>query len=140
MKRHWVEYGDTWMPGPMSFWVHVEADGRPWNQAAVFDPPRPGPIGGRGYARFYVEVEGFTFYFASLQELEVCIQTLARRVLPSTLSATVARGVARHGPGPNKHWLSRLPSRLLPMRRRLRVVEYLRKSLADFECDSVDTR
>lgn len=130
VKRHWIEYGDEWTPGPMSFWVHIETDGQPWYAATHFDPPKPGPVTGRGYARYYVEVEGFTFRFASLWEVRACIQTLAQQVLPSTLRETLGR--TRHGPGPNRHWLSRLPARLLPLRRRLRVVDYLERSLADF--------
>ncbi|MDB5357740.1 MAG: hypothetical protein JWN24_4193 [Phycisphaerales bacterium] len=139
MKRHWVEYGEEWVPGPMSYWVHIETDDQPWNKAADFDPPKPAPVGGRGYARFYVEAEGVTLYFASLQELRACIGTLARRILPSTLRETVARNAPPDGPspGPNQHWLSRLPARLLPWRRRVRLVEYLQKSLADFESDTM---
>lgn len=129
MTRHWVEYGDAWAAGPLSFWVHVEVDGRPWNRAARFDPPLPGPVPGRGYARFYAEVEGFTFYFASLEEVRACIRVLGQRVLPTTVREASER---RGGVGPNPHWLSRLPSRLLPWRRRQKIVRYLKEAYADF--------
>jgi hypothetical protein len=101
MKRHWIEFGDSWRRGPMSYWVHVEADGQPNCAATRFDPPTPARIAGRGYARFYVEAEGATLYFASLDELRVCIATMSQRVLPSTLGETRQRGVT-NGPGPNE--------------------------------------
>ena len=118
----------------MSYWVHVEADGKPNYAATRFDPPRPWPIAGRGYARFHVEAEGVTLYFVSLDELRVCIATLSQRVLPSTLGETRQRGVT-NGPGPNGHWLSRLPAKILPWTRRWRLVKYLRECLADFEVE-----
>ncbi len=132
MKRHWIEYGEQWTPGPMSYWGHRETDGKPWSEAKLFDPPKPSPAGGRGFARYFVEVEGVVFYFASLDELRVCIAMLEHRVLPSTLKETAARGVRKFGIGPNRHWLSRLPARVLVWRRRARVVNYLRRSLGTF--------
>jgi hypothetical protein len=130
MKRHWIEYGENWIASPMSYWVHIEADGSVWGQAGRFDPPKPRPVAGRGYPLFYVEVEDFLFHFASLDELRVCIGTLSERVLPSTLRATKERGEGAIGP--NGHWLSRLPARLLGWPRRQRVVKYLEICLLDF--------
>ena len=40
MKRHWIEYQETRPTCPMTFWVHREADGKPWYEAEEFDPPR----------------------------------------------------------------------------------------------------
>ena len=131
MKRHWIEYGENWMASPMSYWVHIEVDDLPWCEAGRFDPPKPRPVAGRGYARFYVEVEDFLFHFASLEELRVCIGTLSERVLPTTLRATRERG--QGAIGPNGHWLSRLPARLLGWPRRQRIVKYLESCLLDFE-------
>jgi hypothetical protein len=118
----------------VTYWVHIEADGKPWCDASLFTPPRPAATPGKGYAEFHVEVEGFIFYFASLDELNLCIQTLGQRVLPSTLRETIRRGV-RIGIGPNQHWLSRLPARLLPWQRKQRVVGYLKRSLAAFKVE-----
>jgi tetratricopeptide (TPR) repeat protein len=41
MKKHWIEYSQQWQPSSMSYWVHVETDGRSWFTATSFDPPLP---------------------------------------------------------------------------------------------------
>ncbi len=130
MKKHWIEYADRWRPGPMSYWVHVETDGRPWHAASQFAPPLPGPVAGKGYARFFVEFDGCTFEFASLDELRVCISTLGQKLLPTTIRLSQQRG---GGMGPNSHWLSRLPAKAKPWRYRRRAVAYLTKSLEFFQ-------
>jgi hypothetical protein len=132
MKRHWIEFSQTWRQGVMSYWVHVEVDGKSRYEATPFEPPKPEPVSGRGYAGFYVEAEGVTLYFASLAELRVCIDMLGQRVLPSTIRETERRGT-KDGVGPNGHWLSRLPAKILPWPRRQRLVKYLQQSLIDFE-------
>lgn len=106
----------------MSYWVHVEADGRPYYEAEAFDPPRPGPVPGRGCAKLFVECDGFTFEFCSLAELEECARVLSQKALPSTLRLSVKRAGAA---GPNAHWLSRLPSRVKPWRYRQMAARYL---------------
>jgi len=122
MKRAWIEYREAWQDSPMSYWVHVEADGKPYYEAESFDPPRPGPVPGRGYPRLFVECDGFTFEFSSLAELEECARVLARKALPSTSRACAVRS---GGAGPNRHWLSRLPSHVKPWRYRQTAARYL---------------
>src|SRR5438309_1269919 len=87
MKRYWVEYTAEWKRGPMTFWVHVETDRKPWCHARAFNPPAPKPVAGKGYPYYYVEVDGLTFEFASLHELDVCVATLSQKMLPSTEAA-----------------------------------------------------
>ena len=133
MKRHWVEYSAEWIEGPMSFWGH--ADAAAWRPGGVREPGSAAPRGirrvpGRGYPTFYAEVSDFTFRFASLDEVRACIATLSRRVLPTTIAES---GGADYGP--NNHWLSRLPARLLPWPRRQRIVKYLAEALAHFEAE-----
>ena len=70
----------------MSYWVHVEADGRAWHAASEFDPPLPSSVAGKGFPRFYVEFDGCTFEFASLDELRACISTLGLRTVPAGLA------------------------------------------------------
>jgi len=76
----------------MTVWVHRPADGRPFGRAKLFAPPAPRPVPGLGYARFHVEVDGFTFIFASLAEVDRCVATLGRKTLPSTDRETDSLG------------------------------------------------
>ena len=130
MKKRRILYAPAWRHGPMTYWVHLPADGLPWAEARVFDPPAPGPVPGRGFPLFIVEFDGAVLSFASLAELRVCLDTLSRRVLPSNLRLTQKRG---GGYGPSNHWLNRLPLRAMTWPYRQRVVKYLKASLAEFE-------
>ena len=130
MKNRWITFTDKWQPSPLSYWVHVESDGRPWHAAAEFDPPLPRPVPGQGFARYYIEFDGCTFEFASLDELRTCIATLRQKLLPTTIRLSQDRGGEM---GPNSHWLSRLPAKTKPWRYRERAVAYMEKSLAHFQ-------
>jgi len=132
MKKHWITYIEEWQPGPMTYWVHVEADGRPWQESSIFDPPLPSPVAGKGFPRFWIEFNGCTFEFASLDELRVCISTLGQKLLPTTIRLSQDRG---GGMGPNSHWLSRLPPKTKPWRYRQRAVAYMDKSLTYFQSE-----
>jgi hypothetical protein len=127
MKRHWITYNELWRPGPMSYWVHIEADGKPYYYAKVFEPPLPRPVPGKGYPYYHVEIDDFTFEFASLEEIDVCISTLSQKHLPSTDKQTDERRT-----GPDKHWLNKLPAGVHAWRYRSKAVDYLRKARADF--------
>jgi hypothetical protein len=128
MKRYYVCYTDEWKRGPMTFWVHIEADGHPWYMAERFLPPVPAPVPGKGFPYFFVEVDRFTFEFASLQELDVCIDTLSKKMLPSTHRETQARST-----GPGKHWLNKMPGWTHPWRYRVNAVKVLREARQHFE-------
>lgn len=117
----------------MTYWVHIEADGRPWNQAQTFDPPAPRPVPGRGFALYTVEIDGAVLWFSSLAELRVCIATLSQKALPSNLILSRKRGT---GYGPSNHWLNRLPLRSMTWPYRQKAVKYLRVALADFEAQT----
>jgi hypothetical protein len=122
MKRHWIEYTPRWTPQPMSYWVHRETDGNAWYAAKEFEPPLPAPVPGRGFAVFHVEVDGFVSRFASIAELDVCIETLSQKALPTSLRLSAERGT---GYGPNNHWLSRLPKGVTAWRYRQKAIRYL---------------
>lgn len=111
----------------MSYWVHHPADGRPWYQATVFEPPLPKPVPEHGYPHYYVEVNDFTFQFASIAELDVCIDVLGHKLLPNTTIETEAQQT-----GPGKHWLNKLPSKVKPWQYRERAVRYLQRARAAF--------
>ena len=121
----------------MTYWVHIEQDGLPNYEARVFAPPSPSVAPGKRFPAFYVMFADFVFVFASLDELDVCIQTLNHRVLPTPLRLVNERKNALRpdlptNSGLNNHWLGRLPSRLMPWRVRQRLVSYLLLARADF--------
>jgi hypothetical protein len=130
MKRYWIEYQESPPDCPMTFWVHCEADGKPWYESAEFNPPRPDPVPGEGYPAFKVEFDGFIFEFASLVEVRVCINILGQKLMPRTSDLSRKRGA---GHGPNSHWLSRLPGKVKAWRYRARAVVYLEKALVEFD-------
>jgi hypothetical protein len=107
MKRHWIEYTEQWTHGPMTFWVHVPSRDDPNTPI----PPPPTRIPGIGHPAYYVEVDGFTFRFASLDELRVCIDVLGRKLLPNTLRLAQERGGDS-----DEHWLRKMPDETKPWR------------------------
>ena len=108
----------------MTYWVHVPSEADP-NKLV---PPTPTRIPGKGYAIYFVEVDGFTFQFASLNELQVCIDVLGKKLLPNTL--VLAK---QQGGDPDQHWLRKMPDETKPWRYREKAVKYLEKALTDFE-------
>lgn len=122
MKRHWIEFTPAWMPTPLTDWVHGAARREP------SPPADPWPIPGRGYPRFFVEVDGFTFEFSSLAELEACTATLSTRLLPSTRIET-----QRHAQPRGSHWLDQMPDATKPWRYRDKARNYLRRTRIEFE-------
>ena len=136
MKRHWIEYTEKWMPGPLSYWVHIEADGCDWYNAQFFQPPLPFPVPDKGFPTFWIECDGVMFQFASLDELRACIDILSRKLLPTTIRLAQDRG---GNVGPSRHWLSKLPLQAKPWRYREKAVKYLARSLADFEREILGT-
>ena len=124
MKRHWIEYTETWTKGPMTFWVHIASGSDP----AALTPRVPAWVPGKGYPVFHVEVDGFTFQFASLDEMRVCIETLGKRLLPNTLRLAQERGG-----DPDEHWLRKMPDETKPWRYREKAVKYLTKTFREFE-------
>ncbi len=127
MKRYWIEFTDSWRRGPMTFWVHRAADGKPWHRAQRFNPPVPRLVPSQGYPYFIVELDGFTFEFASLYEIDFCIARLGQRHLPNTERET--RGIS----GPGAYWQNKLPKEALSWRYRQKVVKYLAKCRMKFE-------
>lgn len=130
MKKHWIEFQDTQPYCPMTSWVHRSVDGKAWFEARAFDPPRQTAVTGMGYPVFKVELDAFTFEFSSIAEINVCIETLAKRVLPRPIDLCRDLGTSS---GPNSHWLSRLPAGVKSWKYRQKAVAYLRKALKTFE-------
>src|SRR5438445_9106088 len=127
MRRSGIEYAENWRGGPMTFWVHQAADGQPWHEAERFEPPAPRAVPGRGYPFYFVEMDDFTFEFASLAEIDFCIARLSQRHLPDTTAETRGRS------GPGAYWQNQLPKSVLSWRYRQKAVKFLGKARKDFE-------
>jgi hypothetical protein len=83
---------------------------------------------GKGYAVYYVEVDGFVFRFASLDEMRVCIDVLGKKLLPSTL-----RLARERGGDAREHWLRKMPEETKPWRYREKAVKHLGRALGGWE-------
>src|SRR5436190_4958693 len=136
MKRHWIEYTEKWVPSPLSYWVHIKADGSDWYNARFFQPPLPFPVLDKGFATFWIECDGVVFQFASLDELRHCTDILGRKLLPTTIRLAHDRG---GDIGPSRHWLSKLPLQAKPWRYREKAVNYIARCLAEFEREILGT-
>ena len=131
MKRHWIDFQEESFKSPMSFWVHRPVPpSQVWIDATEFDPPLQPPVPDKGYPVFNVEIDGFTFFFASFDEISECIRVLGTKVLPRTLDLSAQRETTMN---PNAHWLSRLPARTKSWKYRQKAVAYLNEALAAFE-------
>lgn len=117
----------------MSFWVHIPADEKHWSESQEFNPPVPSPVAGQGYPYYFVEIDGFTFEFASLAELRVLLETFSNKLLPSNLKLSVERGANY---GPSNHWLNRIPKETTSWRYREKAIKYLQRALAEFEVET----
>ena len=68
-----------------------------------------------------------------LAELRVATEILGRTVLPTTIRLAEDHGVVEGWIGPNKHWLSRLPGRVISWRYSEPAVAYLANAPGDVE-------
>ncbi|MDO9005030.1 MAG: hypothetical protein Q7V20_16420 [Aquabacterium sp.] len=105
--NYWIEYAADWRLAPMAYWVHVEADGKPWARAERFEPPAPAAVPHKGFPIICVEFGEFTLQFSSQAQIAECIRVLSLSPLPTTSRLVALRNP---GVGLNSHWLSRLPS------------------------------
>ncbi len=119
----------------MRYWVHQPIRENPQGPITGYDKPLPNPSPGKGYPHYHVEVDGFTFEFASLDELDACAELLSRKHLPSTLTLT-----RDSTSGPGSHWLSKLPGNVKSWRYREKATEYMRRARHDFQRGIEDSR
>ena len=130
MKRWRIEFTEKYQPGPMSFWVHLPVDNAVWYGATQYEPPLPQAIPGKGFPVLYVNVFGVELQFASPEEVGHFLTILSQKNMPTSLRLTQQRGADY---GPNNHWLSRLPAKLKPWRRRQRFIPIVERALHDFQ-------
>ncbi len=127
MKSYQITYWKKPPVSVMTYWVHQPVDAESLGRATLFEPPRPGPVGGEGWPVLMVEVDGVKLVFTSLAELDTYVDVMSRKPLPST------RVLSRRFPmGPNSHWLSRLPKKAKSPKHRATAVKYLSEVRGEF--------
>lgn len=124
MKRFDVEYIPDWRKSPMAYWVHIETDSKPWYLSKEFKPPAPKKLNGLGYPQLTIAFDGHVFIFTSEEQLEQFIKIMGTKLLPSSLELSGKRSGVM---GPNRHWLSRLPSKTKSWKYRAKLIEYCKK-------------
>jgi hypothetical protein len=106
----------------MSYWVHIETDGKPWRDSTQFEPPAPIKAGGNGYPLLCIEFDDLELKFSSIDQLKEFIRVMSQAPLPTTRNLSSRRpGVC----GPNSHWLSRLPGKVKSSKVRPKLVRIL---------------
>ncbi|MDP9353391.1 MAG: hypothetical protein M3P51_17865 [Chloroflexota bacterium] len=126
MKRHYVTYTAGWEPSPMGYWIHSPVRENLGEPIISYEKPLPRPVPDKGYPHYHVEVDRFTFEFASLDELDACAELLSREHLHSPYRLT-------RDSGSGYHRLSKLPGDVKSWRYREKATEYMRRARRDFE-------
>ena len=127
MTKWRIEYNDEFVSSPLTYWVHDTVDGQPWSDSAVYEPPLPSVIGGKGYAQLYVDILGVEIMFSSVEEVEHFLDVIKRKNMPTTHQLT------KDSSDLNRHWLSRFPSKLLAWRKREKYIKTVESALDDFK-------
>jgi hypothetical protein len=119
MKQYEIKYvPQEQRLSPMTVAIHKSNDGKYISDPqAQLTPPLPKEVPGKGFPALFVEVEGFTFHFASRAELNRCIEILAQKHLPSLHEEMQSQK--------NQHWLNRLPAEVKAWNHREKIVKYL---------------
>lgn len=132
MSKWNFKYQKTRKFTPLSYWVHkgVNEQENGWTWCKDFTPsfPKRHPV--KGYPYLTVTVHATVLEFASMKELDHFVDVLSRKNLPTTIFLSKQRGSSA---GPNRHWLSRLPSKLKPWSKREKIISVLSKVRADME-------
>lgn len=133
MSEWKINYNKDFVMSPMTPWVHRSVGGGEEGEPVRYDPPRPLPLPGKGFASFTIVVERFPFTFASLHELDEAIRVLETPVMPlvETPAAKrkqlpVQRKLDPHG-AKSKHWTARLPKSMESWARRRKIVFALKE-------------
>lgn len=121
MKNKTFGYIEDWKTSHMAYWVHIEADYKPWYTSENFDPPAPVRHGSLGYRYLTIELDGFRFSFTSEAQFEEFKTIMGRKLLPTTMELSNKRPGSK---GPNSHWLSRLPAKTKPWRYREKLIKF----------------
>ncbi|MCF6221839.1 MAG: hypothetical protein L3J65_12070 [Robiginitomaculum sp.] len=115
---------------PLSYWVHIPLDASKNIYCAELDwmdfkPPFLRRIPVKGYPYLIIRVTGFNIEFASLVEVQHCLDILSQKNMPTTMALSKKRAT---GVGPNGHWLSRWPANLKSWSKRQKIVAALERT------------
>lgn len=115
---------------PFSFWVHKHVDHEIWSYAKEFKPPLTKAIPCKGYPLLIVNAFGIELEFASVAEVEHFLAVISEKNMPTTQQLSRQR---TDNYGPNRHWLSRLPSSLKPWSKREQIIPIVESALNEFK-------
>lgn len=124
MKKYWITYSKTWKGSPLAFWVHIPITGEFYDPETKFKPKEPKKEID-GYPIYHFELDGISFEFSSKSQIEHFINMLSKKVMLTSRQLSEKRGTRL---GPNKHWLSRLPSKTMSFKYRDKLINYIKKN------------
>lgn len=130
MKKWRIEYRPRYTKTPLSFWVHRHLDHDVWHYATQFEPELPKAIPGKGYPLLVVNTLGIELEFASVPEVEHFLEVIGRKNMPTTQRLSMQRS---NNYGPNRHWLSRLPSSMKSWSKREKIIPIIESALSEFK-------
>ena len=115
MKNIDITYSESYRRTPVTFWVHKLVVSDSEFSIKNYEPPLSEIIGGKGYPLVRVKYMGVELLFSSIEEISHVQDVLSMRNMPTSMALSQKWG---SGVGPNQHWLSRLPAKLKPWRKR----------------------
>ncbi len=136
MKKWEIVYDKSFRFTLMSYWVHVGVDEEEKGHSYCdeFIPPMPHKVLGKGYPLLLIYALGDSFSFASMAELNHCIEVLGQKNMSTTKQLSMQR---REDVGPNRHWLSRFPSKHKPWRKREKLVKTFKQVKLEMEHEGI---
>ncbi|WP_372368904.1 hypothetical protein [Candidatus Uabimicrobium sp. HlEnr_7] len=123
MKKWSIQFQEKYTGSPLTYWVH-KAIGN-----SKYEPPLPKPVAGKGFAVLIVEIAEIELFFSSVNEVDHFLEVISQKNMPTSMQLSKIRGASY---GPNKHWLSRLPGKIKPWRKRQRLIKILEKARKEF--------
>jgi hypothetical protein len=130
MKKWRIEFNPSYTETPLSFWVHKHIDHEVWRYAKEFEPALPKAVPCKGFPKLIVNALGVELVFASVAEVEHFLSVIRQKNMPTTLQLSRQR---INNYGPNRHWLSRLPSDIKPWSKRERIIPIVENALKEFK-------
>jgi hypothetical protein len=130
MKKWRIEYNSNYIETPLSFWVHKHLDHEVWCYAQAFEPVLPKAIPCKGFPMLIVDALGVELEFASVAEVEHFLSVISQKNMPTTQQLSRQR---TNNYGPNRHWLSRLPSSIKPWSKREQIIPIVERALNEFK-------
>ena len=123
VKRAWVEFSWSLQPGYVGShrWWSGEVGaggGQALDEPKTWEPPVE-PVPGKGYARIFVEVDGFVFQFISTLEMAEAASVLERNLVDRETS--------------QRRWYRKLPAKVKAKHTRARAANAIREAAAAYE-------